>query len=86
MSAVQVAIDKRKAPRRRVLKAGYIKLTEKRQTLSCIVRNLSSTGACLELESTTLGIPKHFVLTFDGSQHSCQIIWRTEAKMGVVFI
>ena len=76
--------DKRAAPRQRTLKAGTIEF--RGGGIDCTVRNLSETGAALEVVSP-LGIPDQFnlVLTGDHSRFSCRVVWRTESRTGVTF-
>ena len=76
--------EKRIAPRRRVLKAAFIVISEKAPKLECTVRNLSDTGAALQV-STTYGIPAHFDVIIDGARHHCRSVWRTDVKIGVTF-
>ncbi|HXZ22348.1 MAG TPA: PilZ domain-containing protein [Pseudolabrys sp.] len=76
--------EKRIAPRRRVLKAAFIVISEKAPKLECAVRNLSDTGAALQV-STTFGIPTHFDVIIDGVRHRCRSVWRTDTKIGVTF-
>jgi PilZ domain len=52
--------------------------------ISCIVRNLSEGGACLEM-ATTAGIPPTFRLSFENTCVTCRVIWRTQANLGVTF-
>lgn len=80
-----VALDnKRAAPRQRVLKAGTIEFGG--GTIDCTVRNVSETGAALEVFSP-LGIPSEFTLLISGDHtyHQCQVMWRKENRMGVAF-
>jgi hypothetical protein len=77
--------EHRLSPRHRVLKTGHIAFSEKVPKLECTVRNLSDSGACLQI-STTIGMPGHFDLTVDGERHSCRIVWRTETRLGVAFV
>lgn len=77
--------EKRATFRKRVLKTAQIILSDKAPRLDCTVRNLSNTGACLQL-STTYGIPMNFDIVFDGVRRPCRAIWRTDTKMGVAFI
>jgi hypothetical protein len=51
--------ETRRVPRRRVLKAGSI--TFGGGAIDCVVRNLSATGAALEVTSL-VGIPHQFAL------------------------
>jgi PilZ domain len=77
-------VETRSAPRHRVLKAGTIKFGG--MTIDCVVRNLSSTGAALEV-SSKVGMPENFtlVLSGDGLKLSCRTVWRGEYRIGVVF-
>jgi hypothetical protein len=59
--------EKRIAPRQRVLKAGFIVISEKAPKLECTVKNLSDTGAGLQV-STTFGLPRHFDVIVDGAR------------------
>ena len=77
--------EKRISPRRRVLKTGQIAFSDKVPKLECTVRNLSETGACLQV-STTHGMPTAFDLIVEGVRHACKIVWRTDTRLGVAFI
>jgi hypothetical protein len=76
--------DKRTALRQRVLKAGTIEFGG--GAISCMVRNLSSTGAALDVTSP-VGIPEHFTLVFpaDGLHVPCHVVWRKQKRIGVAF-
>lgn len=76
--------EKRIAQRRRVLKAAFIVISEKAPKLECTVRNLSDTGAAIQV-STTFGIPAHFDIFIDGARLRCRSVWRTDTKIGVIF-
>jgi hypothetical protein len=76
--------ENRVRPRRRVLKSGWIILSDKAAKLECTVRNLSETGACLQV-STTYGMPANFGLLVEGVRHTCRIVWRTDTRLGVAF-
>ena len=52
----------RTAPRRRLLKSGKISFGG--GAIDCTVRNLSETGAALDVTSP-VGIPEHFTLLID---------------------
>jgi PilZ domain len=73
-----------RAPRRRVLKAGSI--TFGGSTINCAVRNVSETGAALEVASP-LYIPDRFTLVVQTDQlrRPCHIVWRQEKRIGVAF-
>ena len=76
--------EHRTAPRRRFLKAGRIIFGG--ATFDCIVRNLSETGAALEVGSP-VGIPERFTLVIDADHLHlpCRIVWRKETRIGVHF-
>lgn len=76
--------DYRVAPRRRTFKSGTIEFSG--QILECIVRNLSATGAALEVRSP-LRFPDKFVLTIASEtlRKPCHIVWRKERHIGVIF-
>jgi hypothetical protein len=80
-----VTEDNRTAPRQRTLKGGKIVLNDGFSTIDCTVRNLSATGAKLEVASI-IGIPPQFRLAMnDGRDFSCETAWRTETAVGVKF-
>jgi PilZ domain len=76
--------QQRIAPRRRILKAGTIEFGG--GGLHCTVRNLSETGAALEVV-TPLFIPDRFTLFIPSDQFKqpCHIVWRKENRIGVEF-
>jgi PilZ domain len=67
-------------------KDGRIVFNHRRSVLDCTVRNLSSTGACLDVQST-VGVPDVFELIIepDGISRPCRIAWRSERRTGVHF-
>jgi hypothetical protein len=72
----------RAAPRRRLLKAGKISFGG--GAIDCTVRNLSNTGAALEVISP-VGIPERFTLVVDQRHLPCRVVWRKEKRIGVHF-
>jgi hypothetical protein len=76
--------EKRTIFRKRVLKTAQIVLSEKAPKLDCSIRNLSDTGACLQV-STTYGIPTNFEIIIEGTRRHCHSVWRTDTKIGVMF-
>ena len=74
--------EHRIAPRHRVLKGGHIQFGG--GSIDCTVRNLSNTGAALDVTSP-LGIPAEFTLVTDDGQRACRVIWRKEKRIGVAF-
>ncbi len=79
------AAERRKLGRHRTLKAGTITFN-RAGGIDCRVRNLSPTGACLEVASQ-VGIPDDFVLVIE-SEHlrrPCKVVWRKSTRLGVAF-
>jgi hypothetical protein len=72
------------ATRRRILKAGSIEIGG--DAIDCIVRNVSETGAALEVLSP-LYIPDRFTLVVrtDELKRPCHIVWRKAKRIGVAF-
>lgn len=80
------AVDEHRTQlRHRVLKAGMI-VFNRAGGIECTVRNLSETGACLIVESP-VGIPPSFELVIerDHLARQCEVVWRTEHRIGVKF-
>lgn len=78
--------EKRIAPRNRVLKAGIISIAGG-GGIDCTVRNMSSTGAAIEVESP-IGVPDEFKLVIEADHFSrlCRISWRKGKRLGVKFV
>jgi len=76
--------DRRSSPRTKTLKGAAI-FWPTGNPVKCIVRNLSETGAKIEVHSL---VPGTFDLVFDcdRSRRSCRVVWRKEPMMGVRFI
>jgi hypothetical protein len=77
-------VESRRSPRRLILKTGYIVFSDKTPKLECTIRNISETGASLQV-STTLGIPTIFDVIIDGVRRRRQSVWRTDTRIGVAF-
>ena len=77
--------EHRAAPRRRLLKAGKISFGGG-AAIDCTVRNLSETGAALEV-SSPVGIPERFTLVIEANHLHlpCRVVWRKEKRIGVHF-
>jgi hypothetical protein len=78
-------LEQRKTTRHRVLKTGTITFN-RAGGISCMVRNISAAGACLEVE-TPIGIPDDFTLLIDTdhARHACRVSWRKDNRIGVIF-
>jgi hypothetical protein len=84
MAEVQALDEHRPVPRRRLLKTGKISFGG--VTIDCTVRNLSETGAALEV-SSPVGIPDHFTLVIEPNRIHVpsRIVWRKDTRIGVHF-
>jgi hypothetical protein len=78
-------VETRIAPRYRVMKAGAIEFVGGKP-INCVVRDLSVTGASLEV-SNAAGIPERFILVMpgDGLHLPCRTVWRKGHGIGVTF-
>lgn len=74
----------RNTRRQRVLKTGTIEFGGSK--IDCVIRNLSATGAALEIKSP-LWFPDTFtlVMTSEGSSRRCHVVWRQERRVGIAF-
>jgi len=78
-------MERRRSVRHRVLKAGTIAFN-RAGGISCMVRNISTRGACLEVASP-IGIPDEFTLVIENDHiaRHCRVSWRKEKRIGVTF-
>ena len=81
------APEHRRERRMRVLKMARIVFNGGYSVYDCRVKNLSESGALLEMASL-LGIPNRFEIALDPtatSRRLCTVMWRTDRLMGVAF-
>ncbi len=78
--------EKRKDPRRRVLKEGKIVFADGMRVFDCTIRDLSASGARLLIANTT-GLPDTFQLyeRSSGLLYPASIAWRQPNSIGVQF-
>jgi hypothetical protein len=78
-------MDRRQPPpRRRLLKSGKILLGK--HSVPCTIRNISETGACLQVQATA-GIPGVFeYVQRCHPARTCKTIWRDDTQIGIMFI
>jgi hypothetical protein len=78
-------VETRVAPRLRVKKAAKIDFGGDK--IACTIRDLSTTGAALELNEMDSRIPETFTLVVpeDGLKLPCHVVWRKDFRMGVPF-
>ena len=80
----EITIEKRAARRHRVLKGATI--AYEGNGLACTVRNLSSSGAAIELASA-VRLPPSFVLVIETDRfiRRCHPVWSNDRRVGVAF-
>lgn len=92
---IDMADDRRWSQRRRHAIPAYLVSDRMQQAAPALVRDMSSTGAKVELKAetvtgmaTTAGIPENFVLVLsgDGIEFDCEVVWREPACLGVRFL
>jgi hypothetical protein len=78
-------VETRIAPRYRVMKPAKIEYGGKK--IACTIRDLSTTGAALEMPDRSSSVPQAFMLIVpdDGLKLSCHVIWRREFRIGIAF-
>jgi hypothetical protein len=78
--------ERRGAPRRRVLKGSIILFNDRRSTIPCTVRDISTSGARLRVDRA-VAIPDAFILIIelDGFEADCQVVARHGQEVGVRF-
>jgi hypothetical protein len=76
--------NRRRQERHRTLKTGKIIFNHKTSVVDCTIRNVSDTGACLQVDSVR-GIPEAFFLVLEGIERSCTVKWRGANRIGVSF-
>jgi hypothetical protein len=77
-------IENRAAPRHKVLKRGSIAFGG--SSIDCTVRNLSSSGARIDVASP-IGLPPTFTLVIEADHfiRRCRPIWSSQKQIGVAF-
>ncbi len=78
--------DKRRSQRQRVLKSGKIIFANGSFSVDCTIRNLSETGARLQVP-TTVAIPDRFTFVDNhgGTRRAAKIVWRKADMIGIHF-
>lgn len=77
--------EKRVAPRHRVLKGGKLAFGGG-GGIDCMVRNISSGGARLDVVNP-IGVPPSFTLVIQTDQfmRRCHAVWSNDKRIGVAF-
>ena len=78
-------VETRIAPRYRVMKLAKIEYGGKK--IACTIRDLSITGAALEVPDRSSNVPQAFILVVpdDGLKLPCHVVWRREFRIGIAF-
>lgn len=82
--AGSVSANKRKALRRTVRHAARISFA--RQSITCMVRDISATGASIEARNLA-AIPDQFRMRIEmeSAERRCAVVWRKPTRIGVEF-
>jgi len=77
-------IEKRAAPRFKVLKGGVVSLDG--GSIPCTVRNMSSTGAAVDF-AQAVDLPPTFTLLIERDRFArrCRPVWSDERRVGMAF-
>lgn len=82
---MDIRLEKRMSARRNTMIEATIVFDGGRTRMRCIIRNLSDTGAKLEVASVTR-IPRTFDLIVDKVRpQACIVVWRAVKEIGVQF-
>lgn len=78
--------ERRKAQRMRTFKSGSVTFGFV-PSIECLVRNMSSGGACLELERRAT-LPDDFSLLIKPEcvRRTCRLVWQSSSRAGVQFV
>lgn len=79
--------DRRQSPRHRALKAGRIVFGNLSLSYDCTIRNMSETGARLQVEANA-NIPNefYFIVTADHLVARANVVWRTSREVGIHYL
>lgn len=76
--------NKRAVDRRRVFKGGKIVFNQGGSVVDCTVRNVSETGALVNVVNA-MTVPQDFELRWDDKARHCSVAWRKMDSLGVKF-
>lgn len=83
---MDLRLEKRLAPRRNTTIRALIVFNGGRGKTDCVIRNLSESGAKLEVASVG-SIPQTFDLIAPSHRpHPCRVVWRALRELGVQFL
>lgn len=79
-------LEKRLAPRRNTMIEAILVFDGGRGRIPCIIRNLSDTGAKIEVQGSVAAVPNTFDLIAPRHRpHSCRVVWRALRELGIEF-
>ena len=82
---VHLSLERRIAPRRNTNLHASIVFNGGRSVFPCVIRNVSESGAKLQVGSVA-GIPGSFDLLVEGHRpQPCRIVWRSLKEIGVAY-
>ena len=82
---MDLRLEKRLTPRRNTMIEAHIVFDGGRSRLACIIRNLSDSGAKLEVAAAK-PIPNSFDLVAPGHRpHASRVVWRALREIGIEF-
>ncbi|WP_423068004.1 PilZ domain-containing protein [Devosia sp. CN2-171] len=82
---MDIRLEKRQSARRNTMIQASLVYDGGRSRMPCVIRNLSDTGAKIEVSSVTK-IPRTFDLVVDRVRpQSCVVVWRAVKELGVQF-
>lgn len=71
--------------RRKQLKAAIIAFQNRHSTIPCRLRDISNTGAKIEVESPHVPDTFELLIELDGLECDCEVVWRKNNLIGVRF-
>jgi hypothetical protein len=78
--------ENRRCKRSKTIRAGRIVFNNKQCVVGCTVRDLSETGARLEVPSV-LDLPREFeLIVTNGPTRGCNVVWGASTLIGVRFV
>jgi len=76
--------EKRKYQRSEINEPAYVSAGG--SVMSCVVRNISSEGAAIDIEDPAF-VPTRFRLVMsEGVVRECQIVWLKDKRIGITFV
>ena len=79
--------ERRSDQRHRVLKGGTLHFNKGYSSLECVVRDLSATGARIQM-GETFGVPSRFTMSISGetTRIEASLRWRNARNIGLTFL